>query len=135
MDKFRRSNLMSKIKSKDTKPELFVRKSLYKNGFRYRLHCKHLPGKPDLVLSKYKAVIYVHGCFWHHHNANCKIAHFPKTRQEYWIPKIQKNVDRFNHQEKLLSELGLKVIVIWECEIKSKPKETIDNLIKEILRG
>ncbi|MFT4152266.1 very short patch repair endonuclease [Parafilimonas sp.] len=135
MNEEQRSYIMSKIRSKGTKPEIAVRKFLHAKGFRFRLHNKNLPGKPDLVLPKYKATIFVHGCFWHHHSHNCKIAHIPKTRQDYWIPKIQKNINRFRNQEKELAILGYKVIVVWECEIKNKFDKTMENVISALLQS
>jgi DNA mismatch endonuclease (patch repair protein) len=112
-----RSYNMSRIRSKDTKPELLVRKYLFSKGFRYRLHEKKLPGKPDLVLTKYKTVIFVHGCFWHSHQ-NCKYAVIPKSNLEYWQNKISKNQSRDSVNEDQLAKLGWKIIVIWECELK-----------------
>ena len=110
---------MSHIKGKDTKPEMLVRKCLFAKGFRYRLHDKKLPGKPDIVLPKYKTVIFVHGCFWHGHDG-CKYYIVPKTRTEWWTEKLEKNKlnDKIN-EDKLIS-MGYKVIVIWECDIKNK---------------
>lgn len=112
-----RSYNMSRIRSKDTKPELLVRKYLFSKGFRYRLHEKELPGKPDLVLKKYKTAIFIHGCFWHSHQ-NCKYAVMPKSNLEYWQNKISKNQSRDNLNENQLTELGWKIITIWECELK-----------------
>lgn len=123
---------MSRIRSKNTKPEMALRTALFKAGYRYRLHAKHLPGKPDLVLPKYKTVIFVHGCFWHLHE-NCRDGRLPKSKLEYWEPKLNRNVERDNiHQNALLS-LGWKVIVVWECEIK-KNLELVVNSINSILR-
>lgn len=110
---------MSRIKSKDTKPELAVRSFLFKNGFRFRLHASNLPGKPDIVLPKYKTVIFINGCFWHGHK-NCKYFVVPKTRTEWWKTKIEKNK---TNDKKNLSEIkkaGYKAIVVWECQIKDK---------------
>jgi DNA mismatch endonuclease (patch repair protein) len=112
-----RSYNMSRIKSKDTKPELLVRKFLHKNGFRYRLHVKNLPGKPDIVLPKYKTVIFIHGCFWHGHNG-CKYYVVPKTRTEWWLNKINGNAANDSNTEKLLRAAGWNIIKIWECELK-----------------
>lgn len=123
-----RSRNMAAIKSKDTKPEMTVRKLLFSMGYRFRLHRKDLPGKPDIVLPKYKTVIFVNGCFWHQHK-NCKRSNIPKTNKDYWVPKIQKNVERDNNNKKLLRKLGWKVIVIWECEVN---KEKIISMIKKI---
>ncbi|MES3016846.1 MAG: DNA mismatch endonuclease Vsr [Bacteroidota bacterium] len=114
-----RSYNMSRIRSKDTKPEMLVRKFLHKNGFRYRLHVKDLPGKPDIVLPKYKTVIFVHGCFWHGHEG-CKYYVVPKTRSEWWVEKIGKNKSNDIKAENALSSTGWKIINIWECDIKSE---------------
>jgi len=112
-----RSYNMSKIRSKDTKPEMLVRKFLHSNGFRYKLHVKDLPGKPDIVLPKYNTVIFVHGCFWHGHSG-CKYFVIPKTRTEWWTEKINKNsINDIIASNKLIN-LGWKVIDVWECELK-----------------
>jgi len=108
---------MSQIKGKDTKPEMLVRKFLFSNGFRYRLHNKKLPGKPDLVFPKYRTVLFVHGCFWHGHE-NCKYFVVPKTRTEWWLNKINGNKKRDHNNIKLLKEEGWKVITVWGCELK-----------------
>ena len=112
-----RSYNMSKIRGKDTKPELLVRKFLHKNGFRYRLHVKDLPGKPDIVLPKYKTVIFVHGCFWHGHE-NCKYYVVPKTRTKWCLNKINGNINK--DQAAITSPLNSnwKVLIIWECQLK-----------------
>ena len=116
-----RSKNMSAIKSKNTKPEVEVRKLLHSMGFRFRLHKKDLPGSPDIVLPKYKTVIFVHGCFWHRHR-NCKYASNPKTRVEFWNKKFKDNIERdIKNQEKLKS-LGWKLKIIWECETKNNDK-------------
>ena len=114
-----RSRNMSAIKSKNTKPEIKVRKVLHSMGYRFRLHRKDLPGKPDLVLPKYKTVIFVHGCFWHRHK-NCKYASTPKTRQEFWEAKFRENINRDKLNQENLSSKGWKIIIVWECEIKDK---------------
>ncbi|MCC8424496.1 very short patch repair endonuclease [Mucilaginibacter sp. UR6-11] len=112
-----RSYNMSRIKSKNTKPEMLVRQFLHKNGLRYRLHVKDLPGKPDIVLPKYKTAIFIHGCFWHGHEG-CKYYVVPKTRTEWWLNKIQGNATNDAKAEALLKEGGWKIITIWECELK-----------------
>ena len=114
-----RSRNMSAIKSKNTKPEIAVRKLLHSMGYRFRLHRKDLPGSPDIVLPKYKTVIFVHGCFWHRHK-NCKYASTPKTRQEFWEAKFRENINRDKLNQENLSSKGWKIIVVWECEIKDK---------------
>ena len=110
---------MSAIKSKNTKPEIKVRKVLHSMGYRFRLHSKDLPGSPDIVLPKYKTVIFVHGCFWHRHH-NCKYASTPKTRQEFWNKKFNENINRDKINQENLSSKGWKIIIVWECEIKDK---------------
>lgn len=128
-----RSYNMSSIRSKDTKPEILVRKFLHKNGFRYRLHVKNLPGKPDTVLPKYKTIIFIHGCFWHGHDG-CKKASLPKTRTEWWTDKIHKNAANDQNAETALLNLGWRVIKIWECELKSKILEqTLDKLLINVI--
>ena len=114
-----RSRNMSAIKSKNTKPEIKVRKLLHAMGYRFRLHRKDLPGSPDIVLPKYKTVIFVHGCFWHRHK-NCKYASNPKTRQEFWEAKFRENINRDKLNQENLSSKGWKIIIVWECEIKDK---------------
>ena len=114
-----RSRNMSAIKSKNTKPEIKVRKVLHSMGYRFRLHRKDLPGSPDIVLPKYKTVIFVHGCFWHRHE-NCKYASTPKTRQEFWEAKFRENINRDKLNQENLSSKGWKIIIVWECEIKDK---------------
>jgi DNA mismatch endonuclease (patch repair protein) len=109
---------MSRIKGKDTKPEMLVRKFLFSRGFRYRLHDKKKPGKPDIVLPKYKAVIFVHGCFWHGHQS-CKYFVVPKTRTDWWLEKIGRNIANDEKAVAALKEKGWNVIVIWECELKT----------------
>ncbi|MEX2336302.1 MAG: very short patch repair endonuclease [Fulvivirga sp.] len=127
-----RSYNMSRIKGKDTKPEMLVRKFLFSNGFRYRLHDKKLPGKPDLVLPKYKTVIQVHGCFWHGHKG-CKYFVVPKTRTKWWKEKIEGNIERDQIAEKKLKSEDWKVIVIWECELKPDKREgTLNKLLNQI---
>lgn len=121
-----RSWNMSRIKSSNTKPEIAIRSLLHKTGFRFRLHRKDLPGKPDIVLPRYKTVIFVHGCFWHRHK-NCRFAYEPKSRRDFWESKFKANVSRHITVENLLVEMGWKVVVIWECEV---PKLTGNDLLK-----
>ena len=128
-DKATRSYNMSRIRNKDTKPEILVRKFLFANGFRYRLNDKKLPGKPDIVLPKYKTVIFVNGCFWHGHE-NCKYFKLPATRTEWWKEKIEGNIKNDITKHALLREAGYKVIVVWECEVKNK--SIFDRIIGEI---
>lgn len=110
---------MSRIKNKDTKPEEMVRKYLFSRGFRYRKNDKCLPGHPDIVLPKYKTIIFVNGCFWHKHEG-CSQFVWPKSNQEYWKPKILKNQERDRLVQSQLRELGWHVIIVWACEIKNK---------------
>lgn len=113
----KRSWNMSRIKGKDTKIEVEVRKYLFSKGYRFRKNDKRYPGKPDIVLPKYHVAIFVHGCFWHRHEG-CKDATTPKTRTEFWLEKFDKNVKNDQIKQEKLRELGWKVIVIWECELK-----------------
>mgnify|MGYP006229887269 CR=1 FL=1 len=122
-----RSRNMSAIKSKNTKPEIAVRKLLHSMGYRFRLHRKDLPGSPDIVLPKYKTVIFVHGCFWHRHE-NCKYATTPKTRKEFWENKFKANLKRDSEIQEKIKNLDWRSVVIWECETRS-----FDNLRKRII--
>ena len=122
-----RSRNMSAIKSKNTKPEIAVRKVLHSMGYRFRLHGKDLPGSPDIVLPKYRTVIFVHGCFWHRHK-NCKYATTPKTRREFWENKFKVNLKRDLEIQEKIKNLDWRSVVIWECETKS-----FDNLRKRII--
>jgi DNA mismatch endonuclease (patch repair protein) len=117
-----RSYNMSRIKGKNTKPEIEVRKFLFSRGFRYRLHDSALPGKPDIVLKKYKTVVFIHGCFWHGHN-NCKYFAVPKTKTEWWLEKIKRNQLNDTKQKLTLKKIGWQVIVIWECQLKTDKRE------------
>lgn len=127
-----RSYNMSRIKGKDTKPEMLVRKFLFASGFRYRLHDRKLPGKPDIVMPKYRTVIFIHGCFWHGHE-ECKYYIVPKTRTQWWLDKINRNKENDFENMRKLENYGWKVILIWECELKTKNKEaTLNALIQEL---
>lgn len=131
-DKKTRSYNMSRIKSKDTKPEETVRKYLFSQGFRYRKNDKRLPGKPDIVLPKYRTVIFVNGCFWHKHEG-CRYFVWPKSNPEFWKEKIERNVERDRNNIAELRAAGWHVLVIWECELKPAVKEeTLQNLCNEI---
>lgn len=123
-----RSYNMSRIRSKDTKPEIIVRKFLFHNGFRYRLHVKELPGKPDIVLLKYKTVIFVHGCFWHGHDG-CKYFVVPKTRTGWWLSKINANKERDDRISKRLKKLNWHIYTIFECELKDNKKICLEKLL------
>lgn len=113
----KRSDIMSKIGGKNTKPEILVRKFLFSKGFRYRINVKTLPGKPDIVLPKYKTVIFINGCFWHGHN--CKKGKLPSSNIDFWREKISNNKSRDDKNSDLLIKLGWKVIIIWQCEISN----------------
>lgn len=122
---------MSHIRSTNSKPEEIVRKYLFAEGFRYRKNVKKLPGCPDIVLPKYKTVIFVNGCFWHKHD--CPRFVWPSSNQDYWRPKILRNVERDNQSRKELETLGWKVITVWECELKKNVlNETLGKLIAEL---
>ncbi|WP_286222688.1 very short patch repair endonuclease [Marinobacter apostichopi] len=136
-DKKTRSRNMAAIKGKNTKPEIWLRKELFKIGFRYRLHRKDLPGKPDIVLPKYRAVIFVHGCFWHGHQG-CPLFRIPSTRTEFWKEKISSNRHRDSRNIAKLHELGWRVLELWECSIKGKLRldgHTLIQSASEWIRG
>lgn len=113
-----RSERMSRVRGKDTRPEMVVRRLVHGMGYRYRLHRRDLPGRPDLSFGKRGKAIFVHGCFWHRHaDPGCKLARLPKSRLEFWLPKLERNKERDESNIRLLEEKGWKVLVIWECEI------------------
>jgi len=130
--KEKRSDIMRRVKSFNTKPEQIVRKNLHKLGFRFTLHSKRLPGRPDIVLPKYKVVININGCFWHGH-VDCKRSVLPKANDQYWKDKIEKNKNRDKSNNQKLNQLGWRVITIFECELKLKNiPDTISRIINEI---
>lgn len=130
-----RSYNMSQIKSTNTKPEEMVRKYLFSRGLRYRKNVKTLPGKPDIVLAKYKTIIFVNGCFWHGHNG-CKYFVMPKSNTDYWREKIKKNIERDRKNYNNLSESGWNVITVWECQLKKNMcKNTLEYLYYNIIRN
>ena len=131
-DKKKRSVVMAKIRSKDTKPEWIVRRYLYSRGYRYRKNVKGLPGTPDIVLSKYGIVIFIHGCFWHGHN--CKKGKLPSSNTDFWKEKISNNKSRDAKNSDLLVKLGWKVIIIWQCEISKIDNRTkiLNKLLEDI---
>lgn len=130
-----RSYNMSRIRSKGTKPEEIVRKYLFSQGFRYRKNVKELPGKPDIVLPKYKTVVFINGCFWHGHEG-CKGFVPPKSNQDYWIPKIERNRKRDREAQRELSILGWNVIIVWECQLKKKKREeSLNYLVSQIQKN
>jgi len=133
-DKKTRSYNMSRIKGKNTKPEEIVRKYLFSKGFRYRKNDKKLPGTPDIVLPKYKTVIFVNGCFWHGHK-DCRYFVVPKTNTDFWLNKINTNIERDKRKQEALKELGCNVIVVWECELKKQTRElTLKTIMDQILK-
>jgi len=127
-----RSRMMAGIKGKDTKPEMIVRHLLHERGFRYRLHRKDLPGKPDLVLPKYAAVILVHGCFWHRHD--CRFFKLPGTRTEWWSQKLEQNRTRDQRNIQELRQSGWRVLVVWECAMREAGAIPADKLAMKIVK-
>ena len=122
----RRSFIMSKVGQKNTKPEMVLRRALHGLGYRYRLYRRDLPGSPDLVFTSRRKVIFVHGCFWHGHG--CRWGQLPKTRSEYWLPKIEANKERDNRALTLLSEKGWQAMVVWQCELRY-PEEVVERVV------
>jgi len=122
--------MMSGIRNKNTKPELLIRKELYSRGYRYRLHSSTLPGKPDLVMKRYQAAIFINGCFWHGHD--CHLFKWPSTRSEFWKLKIERNRTRDQEVQEALKELGWRRLVIWECSLRGNSKLNFYNLISSI---
>lgn len=127
-----RRHCMSRIKSKDTKPEMIVRRLIHSLGFRYRLHSKNLPGSPDLVFSKRRKVIFVHGCFWHQHK-KCSRSGMPRSKESYWWPKLLKNMERDGKSIEALHILGWKVLVIWECQASVTSHAKLAKRIQKFL--
>lgn len=129
----KRSEIMAGISGKDTKLEITVRKFLFSKGFRYRINDKRYPGRPDIVLPKYKTAVFVHGCFWHGHK-DCKASRLPETRKEFWKKKISDNIKRDDKNIQKLKDMGWKVIVVWQCQIKNKNSQQrrLELLLKEI---
>lgn len=126
-----RSWNMSRIKGKNTNPELLLRSLLHKEGFRFRLHRKDLPGTPDIVLPMYRTVIFVHGCFWHRH-PRCRNATMPSSRLEFWAEKFKQNIERDARNCAALELAGWKVYIVWECELRSEKQETLQRLSESI---
>ncbi len=126
---------MSRIRSKDTAPEILVRKFLFSKGLRYKLHDKLLPGKPDIIFPKYRTLVFINGCFWHGHS-NCKYFNIPKTRTDFWVNKIKSNKIRDKKNIQLLIKLGWCVLIVFECELKGTRKEkTLNDILKNIKRN
>ncbi|MDO5532269.1 very short patch repair endonuclease [Sutterella sp.] len=129
-----RSANMRAIRSKDTGPEVFVRKLLFARGFRYRLQRRDLPGTPDIVLPKYRVAVQIHGCFWHHH-PGCRFAALPGTRQDFWLTKLARNVERDWENTRRLQELGWRVLIVWECACLKRHADTLAVMMAEFIRG
>ena len=131
----KRSEIMSRVKGKETTPEIIVRKYLFSRGLRYRKNVKTLPGTPDIVLPKYKTVVLVNGCFWHGHKG-CKPAHLPSTNLNYWEKKIADNIERDERKKRELENLGYKVLVAWQCQLKKKIRyDNLEKLYNNIING
>lgn len=129
--KQKRSEIMSKISGKDTKPEILVRKLLFAKGFRFRKNDKRLPGTPDIVLPKYKTVIFIHGCFWHNH-IGCKRSKLPKTNEVFWKKKISENVTRDDINVDKIKKMGWKVIIIWQCKLEKNISTELNRIIDNL---
>jgi len=125
--KVSRSDLMRRIKGVDTRPELLIRRCLHRMGFRFRLHCRNLPGRPDIVLPKYRTAMFVNGCFWHHHD--CQQNRVPKSNSGYWAMKLSRTVARDSMNTEQLRRQGWRVLVLWECEIEDDPEALGDRLL------
>ena len=129
--KQKRSEVMRRIRGKNTKPELILRSQLFKQGFRFRVHQKDLPGKPDIVLPKYQTVIFVHGCFWHYHK-DCREGRIPSTNSIFWKDKLQRNISKDEENIKALRKAKWKVHVVWECEIEKNLEQTLKKLTSDL---
>lgn len=123
--------MMAGIRGKDTKPELLIRRALHRLGYRYRLHDRKLPGRPDLVFPRWNAVVLINGCFWHGHD--CHLFRWPGTRREFWQEKIKGNIERDLHSEDALGDLGWRILIIWECAIKGKHRLPISEVIDSVV--
>ena len=128
-----RSERMALVRGKNTKLELIVRRLVHSMGFRYRLHSPSLPGHPDLVFARRRKVIFVHGCFWHRHRATCPLARLPKSKLDFWLPKLEGNRMRDEKTLRLIRALGWKALVVWECQLKNVP--ALRNRIRLFLEG
>ncbi|MGC3938747.1 very short patch repair endonuclease [Roseobacter sp. EG26] len=122
---------MSRIRGKDTKPEILLRSLLHREGFRFRLHAPGLPGRPDIILPKYRTAIFVHGCFWHRHEG-CSNATMPKTRTDFWTEKFRRTVERDQVKQSELESLGWQVLTVWECELNADPSRLLSVLVKQL---
>lgn len=135
VSKEKRSEIMSHVTGKETKPEIIVRKYLFARGLRYRKNVKRLPGTPDIVFPKYKTAVFVNGCFWHGHTG-CRYSHLPSTNFEYWEKKIADNIERDERKKRELEGLGYRVLIIWQCQLKSNTKiETLEALYHNIVNS
>ena len=135
VSKEKRSEIMSPVTGKETKPEIIVRKYLFARGLRYRKNVKRLPGTPDIVFPKYKTAVFVNGCFWHGHKG-CKYSHLPSSNFEYWEKKIADNIERDERKKRELEGLGYRVLIIWQCQLKSNTKiETLEALYHNIVNS
>ena len=128
---FKRKKIMRSIKSKNTKPELIIRKLLFSKGYRFKIHDKKLPGKPDIVMPKRKVVVNVHGCYWHYHG--CSRSNVPKTQTRYWVDKLENNKRRDFQNKRKLKKLGWRVIDVWECTLKKKNLEKTFNRLERLI--
>jgi DNA mismatch endonuclease, patch repair protein len=133
--KEKRSHVMSRIRSKDTRPEVLLRSCLFAEGFRFRIHDTKLPGKPDIVFRKYKTVVFVNGCFWHFHE-QCKEGRIPSTNSAFWKNKLLRNIERDHQNRKRLEHSGWNVVVVWECELNTREKLeiTVVNVVTSLLK-
>jgi len=125
----KRSMIMSRIRGKDTSPEMIIRSGLHKMGFRYRVNCRKLPGSPDLVFSKFRAVIFVHGCFWHRHD--CHLFRWPASNEVFWRKKITGNAERDRQNIRTLLDNGWRVLIVWECALKGSKRFSVDDLLEK----
>lgn len=125
-----RSRVMSRVRGHDTKPELVLRRALHARGFRYRLHVRNLPGRPDLVFSRYSAVVFVHGCFWHGHD--CHLFRMPSTREEFWKDKIERNRERDRKNRAELLDHGWRVLEVWECAMRGKERLSPGEMLESV---
>lgn len=128
----RRSEIMSHIKSKNTSIELLVRKQLFARGYRYRVNFKKLPGKPDVVFTKKKVAIFIHGCFWHGHDIGCRYSHIPQSREKYWTEKIGRTKERDANHASELKDSGWRVLTVWECEIRKDLQGVLERIVRFI---
>lgn len=134
LTKEKRSWNMSRITGKNTKPEILLRSLLHREGFRFRLHDERLPGKPDIVLPRYRTVIFVNGCFWHRHKS-CEFAYTPKSRKEFWLTKFESTIKRDQEKQEALTNMSWQVIVVWECELNKQREKIIADISLKLLRG